>query len=387
VVVVVVVVAVERGSGTLDVRGVRVAIVIGVVISTWLGVAPAPSQASMNLSVDPTDVAASKQLVLRSVGTDTNVVFVRWEDPGYVISSAGSPLMAGQGCLVVDLDVAVCVGPIVSASVVGGDGTDVVDFTGVPVPVAGDGGRGDDALTGGTATNTLKGGDGVDQLTGGPQRDELAGGDGDDWLRGLAAADSLFGDAGDDIVEGGAGSGDLLAGGTGRDLLEGGEGSDVLKGDSGSDVLAGGSGSDNIVPGRGADTVVRLRDSDQLSCPTKVTGNKIRRLRCATIKSTPPPTAWPPASGATSATASRDRPFAAPDVAGNATAVIVHVPAKQSRPIKRCLRTYSDRGRRVPLHPRHRITFRSKFWPTVYEPEPNPKARTARITSAKRCPR
>jgi len=362
----------------------RVAFLIGALTTGWFLQPTSISRASVELSVDTTAVAGSDKLDVRSVGTDTNVVFVRYQQPAYVITSAGSPLMAGPGCLIVDLDVAVCVGPIGSGTVSGGDGADIIDFTGVPVPVDGNGGPGDDALTGGTAANTLDGGDGVDQLTGGPQGDDLDGGNGDDWILGRAASDSLFGGAGDDILEAGKGDGDLLAGGPGRDLLEGGGGSDILEGDSGADVLVGGRGVDTIVPGRGADTVLKFRTADQLNCPTEVVDNQIRATSCAKIKSGAPPAAWPPKKPSTSDTASSPKAFAAPVVAGAATAVLVHVRADQAKPVKRCLRTYKDRDRQVALHP-YRVTFTSKFWPKVDDPAPNPLARAARLTRPKHC--
>jgi RTX calcium-binding nonapeptide repeat (4 copies) len=367
----------------LNLQAARAAFLIGAIATGWFFASPSVSRASVELSVGKTDVAGSDELLVRAVGSATNVVFVRYQDPGYVITSAGSPLATGPGCLVVDLDVAVCVGQIGSARVLGGDGTDVIDFTGVPIPVDGDGGPGDDALTGGAAASTLDGGDGVDQLTGGSQRDDLDGGSGDDWLRGLAGSDALMGAAGDDILEGGNGTGDLLAGGAGRDLLEGGDGADILDGDSGADALFGGAGADKITPGRGADTLIKLRTTDQLNCLAEVVDNEIRPTSCAEIKSGAPPEAWPPKETA-AADAASSKAFAVPVVPGRATAVVVHMPAKQSKPVRRCLRTYKDRDRTVALHP-YRIKFRSRFWPTVAEPPPNPMARAARLTGAKHC--
>lgn len=368
----------------LNLRAVRGVLLTTALATGWLFTSTSVSHASVELSVNPTDVAGSDELLLRSVGKATNVVFVRYQEPGYVITSAGSPLLTGPGCLVVDLDVAVCVGPIGSARTVGGDGTDVIDLAGVPVPVDGDGGPGDDALTGGEGVNTLAGGDGVDQLTGGSQGDELDGGGDDDWILGRAGSDSLFGAGGDDIIEGGAGKGDLLSGGTGRDLLEGGSGADVLDGDSGADALFGGAGADKITPGRGADTLIGLRSTDQLNCPADVVHNEIRPASCAEIQSGAPPEAWPPTTASAAHATSSNKTIAAPVVPARAAAVLVHVPAKQSKPIRRCLRTYKDRDRTVALHP-YRITFRSRFWPTVAEPAPNPLARAARLTKAKHC--
>jgi hypothetical protein len=359
----------------------RVSLLAGALATGSLLLPTSVSWASVEVSVTTTE--GSGKLVARAVGSDTNVVFVRYEAPAYVITSAASPLTSGPGCLVADLGVVVCFGPIGSATIVGGEGADVIDFAGVPVPVDADGGPGNDALTGGAAANTLKGSDGVDQLTGGELRDDLDGGDDDDWIVGLAESDSLSGGAGDDIVEGGAG-GDVLAGGSGRDLLEGGTGSDILQGEAGADALSGGGGADQIAPGKGADAVVKFRRTDQLNCPSQVVGNEIRTTSCAELRRRSAPRAWPPAKTSTSPRASSHVPFAAPVVAGKAYGVLVHVPARRSTFVRRCLRTYSAGG--VALTP-HRIKFRTRFWPTVRSPRPNPLARTARLTRVKRCRR
>jgi Ca2+-binding RTX toxin-like protein len=350
-------------------------------LAACLAVPTSISYASVEAAVEPTKVDGQDQLVLRSAGTDTNIVFVRYAKLLYVVTSVSSPLTAGAGCLVTDLGAAICVGPIGSAVIKGGAGVDVIDLAGVPVPVDGDGGGGDDALTGGAAANTLKGGDGVDQLTGGRQADLLYGGSGDDWVLGGANSDSVFGDAGDDILEGGTGDRDLLAGGAGRDLIEGGSGVDIMQGDAGADVMSGGGGADTIAPGSGADEVIGLKRSDRLNCPTDVVDGRIRPTSCAQVKKRGTPQEWPPPKGASApATASRrDRPSATPVTAGQATGVQVHWPAKKWQWVSRCLRTYSDRNHRVRLHP-YRIRFKSRYWPTVDSPAPNPVARSARLT-------
>src|SRR3954451_8686939 len=371
-------------------RFALVACLTGVLATAWLLLPPAVT-ASVDLSVTTTEVHGSDKLVIRSEGGDTNIVFVRYQQPVYVIRSSESPLMAGPGCLIVDLDVAVCVGQIGSATILGGAGADVIDFAGVPVPIDGTGGPGDDALTGGTAANTLNGGDGIDQLTGGPRRDNLDGGDGDDWILGRADSDSLLGGSGNDIIESGTGDTNVLAGGTGRDLLIGGNGSDILEGDSGADVLVGGRGPDVVAPGTGADTVLNLRGADPLDCPAEVVDNAIRATSCAQIEKGAPPDAWPPTEAPASSTeapaplSASDHSHAVPVTAGQAIAVLVHVPADQHRRVRRCIRTYADAGRHVRLDA-FRATFTARDWPKVYRPHPNRGARAARLTSARHCP-
>jgi Ca2+-binding RTX toxin-like protein len=345
-------------------------------------------QASVDVSVEATDVAGSEQLVLRSAGTETNVVYVRYETPVYAITSTVSPLRAGPGCLITDLDAATCAGTIASAAIHGGDGVDVIDLTGVPVPVDGDGGPGDDALTGGVAANVLDGGEGADQLTGGEAGDSLTGGGEDDWIRGFGDSDSLFGGRGDDIIEGGAGDREVLSGGPGRDLLEGGAGYDLLQGDDGADVLFGGRGADTMTPGNGGDAVIGIGASDQLNCPTAVSDGQISVAPCAELESGRPPDSWPPQAQppAPALPSAHGGSYAGPVTPGNATGVQVHVSAHRWKWVKRCLRLYSDVHRQVPLHP-YRIRFKSRYWPVVRVPAPNPATRSARLTRSKRCRR
>jgi Ca2+-binding RTX toxin-like protein len=368
----------------------KVALLIGTFATGWLAVPASVSRASVDVAVETTDPTGAEKLVLRPLGTDTNIVFVRYEEPAYVVTSAISPITAGSGCWLTDLNVATCVGAIGSATIRGGDGADVIDFTGVPVRVNGDGGAGDDALTGGVARNMLKGGKGVDQLTGGPQRDDLTGRSGDDWILGRGGSDSLFGEAGNDIVQAGTGDREVLVGGSGQDLLEGGSGYDLLQGDAGADALFGGAGADTIAPGTGADAVIGLHAPDRLDCPTEVIDGETSVTPCAQIEKGRPPESWPPPqSASTPAEASRrqrHRRYAAPVVPGHATGVQVHVPADRWKWVRRCLRTYSDRHRQVALDP-YRVKFKSKFWPTIEVPAPNPVARTARLTPPKPCRR
>src|SRR5438067_2353622 len=111
----------------------------------------------------------------------------------------------------------------------GGGGQDIVDYSSRTAPLtvsldglAGDGGAGDDALSGDSNANTLNGGPGDDALAGGGGNDTLSGGVGDDGLAGGDANDSLDGGAGNDSLQGGAGN-DTLTGASGNDSLDGGD--------------------------------------------------------------------------------------------------------------------------------------------------------------------
>lgn len=96
------------------------------------------------------------------------------------------------------------------------------------------GSRGDDAITGNIAANTLNGKKGDDAIS---------GRQGDDRLIGMGGQDILSGDGGKDTLIGG-GKGDRLFGGINDDVLKGGAGDDVLWGNAGQDSVWGGAGRD-----------------------------------------------------------------------------------------------------------------------------------------------
>jgi hypothetical protein len=338
--------------------------------------------ASVDVAVEAGDAPGVSRLVLRAVGTETNIVFVRYEAPAFVVTSASSALIVGEGCMPTDLKAATCVGTIASVSLRGAQGTDVFNAAGVPVPVEGEGGPGDEALTGGNGINTLTGGDGVDQLTGGSQSDDLDGGGDDDWVLGRGGKDTLVGAGGDDILEAGTGGRDVLLGGPGVDLLKGGTGSASMQAGAGDDVLVGATGADRLAPGTGEDTVIGFGAADRLDCPSKVVDGEIKQTPCAEIRRSRgrAPTTWPPA-GVTRATVGARGEKATPVVAGKATGLQVHVPAQRSRFVTRCVRTYAGR---TPFRP-YKARFRSRYWPTVSDPPPNRLAQTAQLTSARAC--
>jgi Ca2+-binding RTX toxin-like protein len=99
-----------------------------------------------------------------------------------------------------------------------GEGDEVINVEWVK------GGDGDDAVTGGSADETLEGGDGDDTLSGGAGDDTLYGDDGDDTLNGGAGDDYLddtvVSDPGNtnNTFDGGAGEGDICVGESGATL-------------------------------------------------------------------------------------------------------------------------------------------------------------------------
>lgn len=82
----------------------------------------------------------------------------------------------------------------------------------------------------------------------------LVGGEGGDVMEGTSGPDVIATLGGDDHVEGGGGD-DRICTGAGDDTFLGGGGDDRLNGGADEDVLAGGSGDDLIVGGAGGDSV------------------------------------------------------------------------------------------------------------------------------------
>ena len=180
-------------------------------------------------------------------------------------------------------------GPDAEPKLSGGDGRDLLDYTGTALGVqvdlhaggisgggaAGDviatvedvtGTAGGDLIHGDSGANTINGGAGADDLAGrdgadrvnaGAGNDQVGGGAGGDTLygggdidviEGHGDADRLYGEAADDQLDGGTGD-DRLTGGDGGDVLIGGEDADRLYGNGGGDILGGGDGNDRLAPG------------------------------------------------------------------------------------------------------------------------------------------
>ncbi|HZG39109.1 MAG TPA: choice-of-anchor Q domain-containing protein [Nodosilinea sp.] len=104
-------------------------------------------------------------------------------------------------------------------------------------PLALEGTREADTLTGTDTDNSINGRAGDDWLYGQGGNDILRGGAGNDQLFGGEGNDRLYGDAEDDMLYGGAGD----------DWLNGGSQNDVLVGGPGRDLLIGGTGDDRYV--------------------------------------------------------------------------------------------------------------------------------------------
>jgi hypothetical protein len=323
---------------------------------------------------------------VRASGSELNVVDVRYNGLAYIVRDATSAITAGPGCIAFGPDVIVCGGEIGSAVVAGSEGPDVIDLSGIPVPVEADGGAGDDALQGGGVRNTLSGGAGVDQVAGAAGDDLLKGGDDDDLLVGRKGKDVEFGGIGDDILQGGAGSGDTLFGDAGADLLEGGAGVDTLVGAAGDDVLAGGAGVDDLTPGSGDDAVLSGPTSrDTLNCPSSAGGTGAPPPTCAAIDSGAPPEIWPPTTaGVTDAiAASSSSKSMWPFEPGRAHYVKVHIEDSRRRPIRVCIRTVTFGGR--VLRP-YTARTTSRFYPKVFRPRP-PRRAAEGVARRGRCHR
>jgi hypothetical protein len=341
---------------------------------------PAPAHAAVQVSVE------TGALVIQAEGPDPNIVDIRFDGALYQVWDATPGLGAGQGCLATDIGRAICMGEVGAATIRGSDGDDVIDLTGVPIPVEGDGGSGDDALNGGVGQNTLTGGPGIDGLIGSIRDDRLDGGDGDDLLVGRDGKDVEFGGADDDILDGGAGSGDTLAGNAGADLLQGGPGEDVLQGDSGADVLAGGSGQDSLSPGTGDDAVLTGGGGeDTLQCAVPLTDSDAPAPPCAEVRSRRAPGSWPPvqaeAEARKVAEAAGDPTVAVPFPPGNARYVKVRISAGRVHKVRVCIETTSYQTDRLG---RYTARTKTKYWRKIRRPRPPKRAFIADV-SRRRC--
>ncbi len=129
-------------------------------------------------------------------------------------------------------------------------GNDIVQSTGINLPMR------------------IQGGDGNDQLTGGSLADEIFGNAGDD---------SLFGLAGNDVLRGGDGN-DQIFGDAGNDLLFGDAGNDNLQGDDGSDTLDGGLGTNTLNEGGGLGGIklAGTSASDVILVDRRIVGNDVQ---------------------------------------------------------------------------------------------------------------
>jgi Ca2+-binding RTX toxin-like protein len=197
------------------------------------------------------------------------------------------------------------------ATVLGGDGDDVLTANSPANGTILDGGDGNDTLSGGSHDDILNGGEGNDtlegiggddRLDGGPGADTLRGGLQDDDLEGGTGPDTIIGEGGVDIASytaaagvnahlgGTTGNGSSLdapgdtidvsveglSGGPGPDTLTGSDNSDTILGNDGGDTVDGAGGNDVLNPGRGVDLVIGgAGDHDRASAAGSGVGTTI----------------------------------------------------------------------------------------------------------------
>ena len=193
--------------------------------------------------------------------------------------SAGKLEVLSSG-LVVNGNPDILTADITSIMVMGGDGPNRIDLTGVTaanfdvaLTVTVNGGDGSDTILGSEFADSLVGGNGADSITGALADDSLdgsngndtiGGGVGDDSILGGDGADSIHGDAGDDTVVAGNGA-DQVFGDAGLDSLSGGDGSDTLNGDADNDTLSGDNGNDSLLGGADNDSIFGGTGNDTVS--------------------------------------------------------------------------------------------------------------------------
>jgi len=127
----------------------------------------------------------------------------------------------------------------------------ILDFSGQSLNVAGGFAEGDLIAN----VENVRGSNFDDVITLGNGVVGGQGGDGDDRITGNDTDDNIGGDAGIDVLNGGAGD-DLISGGSGDDIVNGGGGADNLFGGTGNDIVSGGFGNDTLTGNFGTDTVL-----------------------------------------------------------------------------------------------------------------------------------
>lgn len=212
-------------------------------------------------------------------GTDL-IVQLEAGDNVVIQSDPSGNLEVLSSGLVVNGNPSIATVDITSIMVTGGDGSNLIDLTGVTtadfdsaLTITVNGGDGGDTILGSEFADSLVGGNGADSITGALAddtlegsngNDTLSGGVGDDSMLGGDGADSISGDTGNDTVIAGNGA-DNVSGGDGTDSLNGSDGTDTLNGDAGDDTLSGDNGTDSLLGGADNDSILGGTGNDTAS--------------------------------------------------------------------------------------------------------------------------
>lgn len=278
-------------------------------INNTLGVILRAAAVQANVSNDPSHSSVSTNFHRNSsAGFETNI------NKYLVVGSPGNDALMEHGTarevVVGGLGNDTVYGTVGNGILVGGAGTDTLDYAGMPTGLTisleqglvqglgftdrmagfenATGGNGDDAVSGSGIDNVLAGTGGGDVLFGFSGNDTLDGGNGADTLNGGVGFDTArytygvfdpirftytgvvvslanpavnTGQATGDVyvsIENidGSDAGDLLYGDSRANRLSGYAGNDTLQGDDGPDVLIGGTGIDRLTGGLGKDFFV-----------------------------------------------------------------------------------------------------------------------------------
>jgi Ca2+-binding RTX toxin-like protein len=154
-----------------------------------------------------------------------NAITVSRNAAGTILANGGAIAIQGGTPTVANTNV-------IAISGLGGNDTITLDEASGALPTASLlGGDGNDVITSGSGVDTLRGGQGNDTLLGKGGGDVLHGDEGNDTLTGGDADDQMFGEAGDDRMIWNPGDdSDLMEGGDGNDTAEvnGGNGAEIF---------------------------------------------------------------------------------------------------------------------------------------------------------------